>query len=167
MNRIQELVEQLELTEHPEGGFYKETYRSAGSIPQDVLGDIFTGERNYSTGIYFLLTTGNFSAFHRIRQDEMWHFYEGDPLIIHMIDQAGKYSTQEIGLNLHRNQLPQFVVPKNIWFASEVLENGTYSLVGCTVSPGFDFEDFELAKRDQFINNFPQHEEIIQRLTRA
>lgn len=167
MDRIQELVEQLELTEHPEGGFYKETYRSEGTIQQNQLGSDFSGDRNYSTGIYFLLTSGNFSAFHRIKQDEMWHFYEGDPLIIHMIDEKGSYSSQVIGLDLSNKQVPQFVVPKNIWFASEVVTGGIYSLVGCTVSPGFDFGDFELANRDQLTMEFPEHEEIIQQLTRS
>lgn len=166
MDRIQELVEQLELTEHPEGGFYKETYRSEGTIPQGELGKYFSGDRNYSTGIYFLLTSGNFSAFHRIKQDEMWHFYEGDPLIIHMIDEKGSYSSQVIGLDLSNGQVPQFVVPKDVWFASEVLDKGTYSLVGCTVSPGFDFEDFELADRETLSNKFPDHKNIIERMTR-
>lgn len=166
MNRIDELVAKLDLQPHPEGGFYKETYRSDGVIPKQSLGSEFSGDRNYSTGIYFLLTKGNFSAFHKINQDEMWHFYEGDPLRVHMIDESSTYSFQDIGLNLGAGEIPQFTVPAGVWFASEVAEGGNYSLVGCTVSPGFDFDDFELPSRKEMINKFPNHEKIITSLTR-
>ncbi len=167
MNRVDYLVSKLELIPHPEGGFYKETYRSEGFISQSELAKEFSGPRNYSTGIYFLLTQGNFSAFHKINQDEMWHFYEGDPLRVHMIDSKGNYSFQDVGLDLENGQIPQFTVPAGVWFASEVAEKGTYSLVGCTVSPGFDFDDFELPSRSKMINLFPNHSIIIERLTRA
>ena len=164
--RINELVQKLDLLPHPEGGFYKETYRSDGIIPTSELSKEFSGPRNYCTAIYFLLTEGNFSAFHKINQDEIWHFYEGDPLRVHMITSEGSYSFQDIGLNLDVGQIPQFTVLAGLWFASEVAENGNYSLVGCTVSPGFDFDDFELPSRSKMIELFPEHEEIISRLTR-
>jgi len=164
--RIHELIDSLELTEHPEGGFYKENYRSTGEISKEILPDEFTGNRNYCTGIYFLLTSGIFSAFHRIQQDEMWHFYEGSPLTVHMIDKNGEYSFQKVGLDIKNNELPQFIVPKNVWFASQVNEPNSYSFVGCTVSPGFDFDDFELADRKTLIEQFPDHQEIITDLTR-
>ncbi|MEP1306813.1 MAG: cupin domain-containing protein [Balneola sp.] len=166
MNRIEELINTLDLQKHPEGGFYKETYRSEGIIQQSCLPSSFLGDRNYCTGIYFLLTSDNFSAFHRIKQDEMWHFYEGSPLIVHMIDQQGNYSFQKIGLDLEDEQVPQFVVPKGIWFASEVHEPNSYSFVGCTVSPGFDFADFELAERNSLVAKFPACSEIINQLCR-
>jgi predicted cupin superfamily sugar epimerase len=126
----------------------------------------FSGSRNLSTGIYFLLDSNNFSAFHRIKSDEMWHFYEGDPLVVHMIDLEGKYLRQEIGLDIENGQLPQFVVPAGYWFASEVLEGGEYSFVGCTVSPGFDFNDFELANRNELMKTFPSHATVLHRLCR-
>lgn len=166
MDRINELVDKLDLQPHPEGGFYKETYRSDGVIQKEELANVFSGPRNYCTGIYFLLTEGNFSAFHKINQDEMWHFYEGDPLRVHMIDVNGTYSYQDIGLDLDIGQLPQFTVPAGVWFSSEVSDDGNYSLVGCTVSPGFDFDDFELPSRSKMIELFPDHNEIITRLTR-
>ncbi|MBO6525122.1 MAG: cupin domain-containing protein [Balneolaceae bacterium] len=165
-NRVKELVEQLDLQEHVEGGFYKETYRSKGIIKQGSTPENFDGDRNYSTGIYFLLTSDNFSAFHRIKQDEMWHFYEGSPLTIHMIDVTGHYSFQRLGLDLKNHEQPQFTVPKNVWFASEVEDPNTYCLTGCTVAPGFDFTDFELAERKALIKAYPQHKEVIHRLTR-
>lgn len=167
MTRVEYLVSKLELLPHPEGGFYKETYRSDGVIQKEELADEFSGPRNYCTGIYFLLTEGNFSAFHKINQDEMWHFYEGDPLRVHMIDVNGTYSYQDIGLDLDIGQLPQFIVPAGVWFASEVSDGGNYSLVGCTVSPGFDFDDFELASRRDLMNNFPEHKALISSLTRS
>jgi len=165
MNRIKQLINKLNLQKHPEGGFFKETYRSEGVIPQSALPDEFSGDRNYCTGIYFLLTSDSFSAFHRIKQDEMWHFYEGSPLIVHMIDKEGDYSFQEIGLDFEGGQVPQFVVPKGVWFASEVMNPGSYSFVGCTVSPGFDFSDFELAEKKLLIEDFPKHSKTIARLT--
>ncbi|MBO6620841.1 MAG: cupin domain-containing protein [Balneola sp.] len=166
MRRIEQLIELLNLQKHPEGGYFKETYRSEGVIPSEVLKDGIDGDRNYCTGIYFLLTSDNFSAFHRIKQDEMCHYYEGSPLTVHMIDKEGNYSFQKVGLHLESDEVPQFVVPKGVWFASEVQEPDSYSLVGCTVSPGFDFKDFELAEKDSLISEFPKHSEIIGRLSR-
>lgn len=96
----------------------------------------------------------------------MWHFYEGDPLRVHMIDASGNYSYQDIGLDFAQNQRPQIVVPAGVWFASEVVDGGNYSLVGCTVSPGFDFEDFELAKRERLVEDYPMHKQVIEQLTR-
>ncbi len=166
MNRIEQLITTLNLQKHPEGGYFKESYRSEGVIPSEVLKDGIDGDRNYCTGIYFLLTSDNFSAFHRIKQDEMWHFYEGSPLIVHMIDKEGNYSFQKVGLDLENDQVPQFVVPKGVWFASEVMKPDSYSFVGCTVAPGFDFADFELAEKDSLISEFPKYSKIINRLTR-
>ncbi|MEQ9090895.1 MAG: cupin domain-containing protein [Balneola sp.] len=165
-NRIQDLINNFKLQKHPEGGYFKETYRSDGVIPSEVLSKAINGDRNYCTGIYFLLTSDNFSAFHRIKQDEMWHFYEGAPLLVHMIDKEGNYSLQKIGLDFEDEQVPQFVVPKGVWFASEVMKSDSYSFVGCTVAPGFDFADFELAEKDSLISEFPKYSKIIARLTR-
>lgn len=151
---------------HPEGGWYKETYRSEGSIPSNALAD-FNGDRSFSTGIYFLLTKENFSAFHRIKSDEMWHFYAGDGLTVHEIRPDGEYVQHKLGLDLQNGERPQLVIAANSWFASEVKEGGNWCLVGCTVSPGFDFQDFELAERKELIETFPDHEQIIGRLTRS
>lgn len=164
---ISSIVTKLNLIPHPEGGFYKETYRSEGIINQQVLPNSFEGDRNYCTGIYFLLTSDNFSAFHRIKQDEMWHFYAGSPLLVHVIYPDGSYKAHEVGMDINNNQFPQLVVPAGCWFASSVKNPNSYSLVGCTVAPGFDFQDFELAKRKTLINNYPQHKNIITALTRA
>jgi hypothetical protein len=163
--QIKAIVEALNLQPHPEGGFYKETYRSAGEISSDALGDEYSGNRNYCTCIYFLLTSGNFSAFHRILQDEIWHFYEGSRLSLHVLSKDGDYQKIAIGNDFSAGEVPQYVVSGGDWFAAEIEDEDTYALVGCTVSPGFDFDDFELTPRQELLKLFPQHQEIITRLT--
>ncbi len=164
--QIEKIVDQLELIPHPEGGFYKEVYRSSGVLPKAALGAAFSGDRNYCTSIYFLLTSANFSAFHRIQQDEVWHFYAGSPLTVHVIDAEGNYSANLVGNLLTDGIQPQFVVPAGCWFASSVESENSFALVGCTVAPGFDFADFELAQRADLVAEFPAHKNIIERLTR-
>jgi hypothetical protein len=165
MNKIQNIIKRLKLEPHPEGGYFKETYRSAGEINQ--LNANYQGKRNYSTCIYYLLTSDAFSAFHRIKQDEIWHFYDGSPVNLHQISPDGSYSSIIIGRDIDKGQQPQFVVKGGIWFAATVVNENDFSLVGCTVSPGFDFRDFEIADRSKLVINHPKHIKIITELTRA
>jgi predicted cupin superfamily sugar epimerase len=165
MKQADKIIRKLKLIPHPEGGYFRETYRSSGKIEQDDMGVEFSGRRSFSTCIYFLLTGDTFSAFHRIRQDEIWHFYDGSPIRLHIISKKGVYSNVIIGRDLDEGQIPQFVVDAGTWFAATIVDKNDYSLLGCTVSPGFDFRDFELAKRDNLIKEFPQHEKIIKELT--
>ncbi len=165
MGSRDEIIKRLELKPHPEGGFFKETYRSQGEIKEDSLDPSYNGKRNYSTCIYFLLTSDSFSAFHRINQDEIWHFYDGSPIRLHTISEEGNYEYFVIGRNFVNGEEPQLIVPSGSWFAAEVINNGDFSLVGCTVSPGFSFEDFEMGSRKELISQFPQHEKIVTRLT--
>lgn len=153
------LIDRLQMQPHPEGGYYRETYRSSCVIE---LPDLFPGPRSASTGIYYLLERGDFSAFHRIKSDEMWHFYAGDPIIVHVLHASheGRYERIELGHGL----VYQAVVPAGAWFASE--SAGEFSLVGCTVAPGFDFADFEMAERSRLIKDFPEYADLIGRLTR-
>jgi predicted cupin superfamily sugar epimerase len=164
---LEELVAHFELQPHPEGGYFRETYRSGDLLPAEQLSGEYSGGRNLSTCIYFLLTAQNFSAFHRIQQDEAWHFYHGAPLVLHIIAPDGSYEKHRIGMDFRRGEVPQHVVPGGCWFAAEVAEEDAYSFIGCTVSPGFHFDDFELAQRQRLIEAFPQHEALIARLTRA
>jgi len=157
-------IKNLNLLPHPEGGYYKETYRSTEEINSNSLSNIFKGNRAYSTAIYFLLEKGNFSAFHRIKSDEIWHFYDGDPILIHVIDNNGKLTTHELGLEPQHGIIPQITVPANTWFASE--SKGNFSLAGCTVSPGFDFTDFEMADRNTLTKLHEQYQQIIKQFTR-
>lgn len=161
---MQGVIDRLGLAPHPEGGYYRETYRSALEVQS---GPPFDGPRAWCTGIYFLLTGAAFSALHRIRSDEMWHFYDGDPLQVHMIAPDGTYRMVSIGRDFAAGEVPQFVVPAGHWFGATVVPPEGHALVGCTVSPGFDFADFELAQRAELVAQYPAHEAIITRLTRA
>lgn len=158
-------VSSLSLSPHPEGGYFKETYRSSDSIPAGTFGDRFSGSRSVSTGIFYLLEAGDFSAFHRIRSDEMWHFYAGGSLELHVLHD-GKHQVVRIGRDVQRGEHLQFVVPAGAWFASTPVEGASYSLLGCTVSPGFDFNDFEMASRSALIATFPLHGEVVTRFKR-
>ncbi len=160
------IIAHLNLLPHPEGGWYKETYRAEGVIPHDALPQAFTGTRSFSTAIYFLLEQGNFSAFHRIQSDECWHFYAGGPLVVYVIDGTGDMVLVKLGSNILAGETFQYVVLAGCWFASAPAEGTEYSLVGCTVAPGFDFTDFEMADRRSLIQAFPQHVDIIKNLTR-
>lgn len=158
-------IEYLQLAPHPEGGFYKETYRSQGFIAADCLDDS-RGNRNFSTAIYFLLEEGDFSAFHRIKSDECWHYYDGGTLLIHVIYDTGKYACVRLGRNMQEGEVFQFVVPAGAWFASEPAQDSFFALVGCTVAPGFDFADFEMAEKQDLLQQYPQHKNLIKRLCR-
>jgi len=165
INSIDHIIKELKLESHPEGGYFKETYRSLGTINEENLEAGYEGKRNYSTCIYFLLTSDNFSAFHRIKQDEIWHFYDGSPIRLHILTALGIHSAHIIGRDFKNGETPQIVVPGGCWFAAEVINKNSYSLVGCTVSPGFNFKDFELKSRNELVSLFPDKEELISKLT--
>lgn len=163
--KIQQIIEFYQLLPHPEGGYYKETYRSLEYIPANSLPERFIGKRNFSTAIYFLLEENSFSAFHRIQSDECWHFYSGDAVDIHVLHHSGKYELIKLGSNIEMGEQYQAIVPAGAWFASKT--NGHFSLVGCTVSPGFDFADFELAKASELTEHFPDQSALIQHFCRV
>jgi predicted cupin superfamily sugar epimerase len=163
-------IQKLELQPHPEGGFYRQTYRADLLLSKEALPN-FIGPRPASTAIYFLLDERNFSAFHRLRSDELWHFYLGTSLVVHVIDGDGIYSRIHLGSDPEAGEVLQSVVKAGCWFASEVKDGTSFAgtsfgLVGCTVAPGFDFEDFELANRQELVQSYPQYREVINRLTR-
>ena len=163
---FQELVEKHELLPHPEGGYYKETYRATEFVSGKDLPERFGGDRFFSTAIYFLIIQGNFSSFHKIKSDECWHFYAGDALHIHVIGLDGKYTLLKLGSNIDNGETFQAIVSAGSWFASENAPGGIYSFVGCTVSPGFDFADFELAKANELAKQYPERKMLIERLCR-
>jgi uncharacterized protein len=158
-------IQKLNLEPHPEGGFYRQTYKSDLVIPHNAL-PRFAGPRRASTAIYFLLQGKSFSAFHRLSSDELWHFYVGAPLLVHVIGKSGEYSKILLGNDPDAGETLQAVVKAGSWFASHVKDGKSFALVGCTVAPGFDFEDFELAKREELTRNYPHHRELIEQLTR-
>ena len=159
-------IEKLHLEPHPEGGYFRQTYKSELVIAGGALAPEFAGPRAASTAIYFLLEGKNFSAFHRLRSDEMWHFYTGAPVAVHVIDPGGAYSVILLGANPEAGEDFQAVVPARCWFASHVAAWDSYAVVGCTVAPGFDFSDFEMATRRELVRIYPQHQELIEQLTR-
>ncbi|MCC8393965.1 cupin domain-containing protein [Paraburkholderia sp. MMS20-SJTR3] len=158
-----ELIRRFDLKPHPEGGFFAETYRSSARVWRD-------GEpvdsRSASTAIYYLLCDGAHSAWHRIRSDELWHFYAGAPLLVHVLDDAsGALVTHRLGNPLtDPGSVYQAVVPAGLWFAAQCEDAATFALVGCTVAPGFEFSEFELADVDALKARYPRHAELIGRL---
>ena len=159
-------IQRLQLEPHPEGGYFRQSYRSEVVIAREALPAGFSGARAVSTAIYFLLEGKNFSAFHRLRSDELWHFYAGEPLVVHVIEPEGKYFPILLGREPEAGQILQAVVRAGSWFASHVADWSSFSVVGCTVAPGFDFEDFEMGKRGDLVGLYPQHREVVERLTR-
>ncbi|HMH05353.1 MAG TPA: cupin domain-containing protein [Terriglobales bacterium] len=160
-------IDKLGLIAHPEGGYYRETYRSGLAIAREALPPQYTGPRLVSTAIYFLLEGKNFSAFHRLRSDELWHFYAGGSFVVHVIDEEGRYSEISVGSDPDAGERLQAVVKAGCWFASRTRNPESFALAGCTVAPGFDFEDFELGKRSELTRLYPQHRELIKELTRS
>lgn len=161
-------IKRLGLAGHPEGGYFLETYRSGETIAPGALpGRFGGGERAFCTAIYFLLAGNDFSAFHRLKSDEIWHFHTGATLNIHVIDADGSHRVQRLGSSQAAGESFQAVVRAGSWFGAELEERDSYALVGCTVAPGFDFRDFEMADRDALIGAYPGNRRIIERLTRA
>ncbi|MGD1946068.1 MAG: cupin domain-containing protein [Croceivirga sp.] len=156
----------LQLEKHPEGGYYRRTYQSQVEVPQDNLPKGYKGSRVLGTAIYFLLEKSDFSAFHKLRQDEMWHFYEGATLHLHTIDTLGNYNLIKLGRNPEEGEVLQYLVKGETYFASELIDKKAYALVGCTVTPGFDFNDFEMPSQEVLMTKYPQYSEVIKTLTR-
>ncbi|WP_304057007.1 cupin domain-containing protein [Levilactobacillus namurensis] len=153
-------IDQLGLEPHPEGGWFKETAHS-----EDRYFALEShGQRYRYTAILFLLTAGNPSHFHRLNHDELWFFHDGAPLTIHCIAPNGQYSTVKLGLNLAAGEVPQFRVPRETIFASEVTAPDSFGLVSCVVAPGFHYDDFELFTKDQLHHKYPKLPTVIDRL---
>jgi len=167
MNDADQWIETLHMRPHPEGGWYSKAYRSSESIPHRCLPDRFTGDRFYSTAIYFLLKAPEVSSLHRIRQDELWHFYDGGSLTVHVIDPDGNHSASRLGTDLQNGERPLAVVRAGCVFGATLNEPDSYVLVGCTVAPGFTFDDFEMPRRESLLETYPRHRALIERLTQA
>lgn len=158
-------IKKLNLQKHPEGGYYRENYRCQDIINKDKLLTRYNDSRNSSTAIYYLLLGEEFSAFHKLKSDEIFHFYSGSTLIVDIIDNEGKYHQFKLGNNPDKNEVLQLVIHHDCWFASHVSESDSYSLIGCTVSPGFDFADFSLGNQEELITSYPDFIDIITKFT--
>ncbi|MEP0860490.1 MAG: cupin domain-containing protein [Ignavibacterium sp.] len=157
-------IDKLELQKHPEGGYYREIYRAGEMFFTETVPAKKLNKKNISTSIYFLLSGRDKSLFHRLKSDEIWHFYDGCDVKIYLIDNYGELKEEQIGKT---REVFQYVIPRNNWFAAELTDKNSFALVGCTVSPGFDFKDFELARRDKLLQKFPDYEKLIKRFTKA
>lgn len=162
----EEILKRFELIPHPEGGYYREIYRSEEKIDINHLPERFNCERSFSTSIYYMLVKEQISVFHKLKSDEIWHFYYGSPLFIHLLDAKSGYKKLKLGNNLPDGETPQFIIPKETFFAAEVVDKKSFALIGCTVSPGFEFADFEFGIADQLLKQFPQQKELIIRLSK-
>ncbi|OAI48579.1 hypothetical protein AYO45_04715 [Gammaproteobacteria bacterium SCGC AG-212-F23] len=153
---VKDLIEKLHLEAHIEGGYYKRTYRSSIKVQTDDK------TRLINSAIYYLLESHDFSCWHRLKSDEIWHHYCGNHLIIYQIDAKGNFSSILLGNPLeHPNAVPQHNIPAGVWLAAKVVEPDSFSLVGCTVAPGFEFEDLEIGSQHNLLSQYPQHREII------
>lgn len=158
-------ISKLGLLKHPEGGYYREIYKCPEMITDAELTVKFEGKRNLSSSIYFLLPSGEVSHFHRLKSDELWYFHAGSPLTIYVIDKNGSLQEFKLGLDLEKGEFPQVIIPAGSIFGAEAIGENSYALVGCMVSHGFDFRDFELFTRENLLDMYPQHEKVILKLT--
>ena len=161
-----ELKKLLNLQTLPhEGGFFNETYRSPLSIPQHVVGDDYPGSRSASTAIYYLLTDTCISRMHRVPGDELFHFYLGDPVEMLQLHPDGSHQHVTIGQDIAAGMRPQVVVPGGVWQGARVIEGGCFALLGATMAPGFEFDDYEHGQRAALTAQYPALAEMIQHLT--
>lgn len=152
----QDLIRLYGMKPHPEGGYYQETYRAKGKIA--------ALDRNYSTAIYYLLPGDARSRLHRLKWDELFHFYLGDPLVLVKISPEGEVATVRLGHDVTSGCVVQHVIPAGTWFGAYPDEGSEYCLIGCTVAPGFDFADFEVGEREDLLRRYPHAESLIRRL---
>lgn len=163
MKHYRDVIKKLDLVPLPEeGGFYRETYRSKRKVISDIL-----GEKVESTVIYYLITEESFSALHLVDMDEVFHFYAGSPVEMFQIDQSGKGSKITIGNDIFNDEVPQVIVPHGIWQGTKLKEpkEGDWALLGCTVSPGFDIENFHIKNRQDLCHEFPHLKTDIEKYT--
>ncbi len=166
MKKFDYLIDILKLKEHPEGGYFAEVLRSNEIIEKESLPSRYKDNRCLFTSIYFLLYEDKYSAFHRLKSDEIWHFYEGTRLLIHIIENKNSLKSISLGKDIKKGDEYSALIKAGTWFAAEVENKTSFSLVGCTVAPGFEYDDFELGKRERLIKLYPKHRKIIERLTR-
>lgn len=157
----------LGLVPHPEGGFFRETWRAPEAVGQEGLPPRFPGPRALGTAIIYLLRAGDHSRLHRLHADEVWHLYDGGPLHLHVLEPGAGYRRLALGRDIVRGESPQCVVPHGAWFGAEPAEGVAFVLAGCTVTPGFEYEDFELGERTALLTAFPAHHALVERLTAA
>jgi uncharacterized protein len=162
---VEKIISILELKPlSVEGGYYKETYRSFETINRDCLPKRYKSSKAFSTAIYYLLTPDSFSALHSLPTDEIYHFYIGDPVEMLLLKEDGSGQIIKIGQNLEEGMFPQIIVPKGTWHGSSLIEGGKFALLGATVAPAFDFEDFTPPDKDYLTGKYPEYKSRIEKL---
>jgi uncharacterized protein len=155
---VDELVRALGLQPHPEGGYYKETYRARAQVETP------RGSRSAGTAIYYLLPRGEFAAWHQVASDEVWHFYDGSPLTLYLLGEQG-LTAVTLGRDVRSGEQPQVIIPAGVLQAA--VPRGDYTLAGCSVAPGFDFADWEMPSLDTLLARYPEHAELFRQFTSA
>lgn len=163
---VEQLIAALDLEEHPEGGYFREVYRAGEVLEETALPERYRGPRACATSILFLITPESFSALHRLASDEIYHLYLGGPVDLSMLHPDGWAETVRLGQDVLAGERVQCTVPRGVWQGSRLLGDAPFALLGCTVAPGFDFADFEMADRDLLLRDHPDHAPLIERLTR-
>ncbi|HEY2389504.1 MAG TPA: cupin domain-containing protein [Candidatus Binatia bacterium] len=158
-------IEHLDLRAHPEGGYFRETYRTEESIARAALPARYDGARAFAAAVYFLLPSGDISALHRLRSDELWFFHAGSALTVMSIAADGRLAEVRVGADAMRGEHLQATVGAGCWFGAAVEAPSSFALVSCVVAPGFEFADFELGDRAALLRAFPQHRAVVERLT--
>ena len=162
----EEIIKLLRMEPHPEeGGYFVETYKSEEGIPRKALPERYHTRRSFGTAIFYLLTPDTLSELHRLESDEIFHFYLGDPVTMLQLHPDGDSEVVTLGQDIAAGQRLQVVVPRGTWQGALLNEGGEYALLGCTVAPGFEYADYETASRFDLLKEYPEHEELILRLT--
>lgn len=165
VNDVDNIIKILELIPHPEGGYFREVYRCEDMIDQQVLLSCYNGNRSFLTSIYYLLKNNDVSRFHTLLSDEIWYFHMGSTVIIHQINFDGSYKKHLLGPNYLLEEKPHVLIKKNTWLGAEIKNKDLFSLVSCAIAPGFEFSDFKLGDRDSLLTKYPQHRDLIIKLT--
>ena len=159
-NNSQYWIERLGLVKHVEGGYYKQIYASQKQCPEHNI-------RNLATCIFYLLEGNDFSAFHRINADEIWHFFLGSSLTLYNINEnEPKMKINKLGKDFEKSENLQVIIPQGDWFAAEVDDRSSFTLVGCTVIPGFEYKNFEIGKKQSLLQKFPLYRDLVEKLCR-
>ena len=168
MPTAEEIIAALRLQPHPiEGGYFRETYRAAGSVPASALPAAYEGDRSYGTAIYYLLTRDTFSEMHRLPLEEVFHLYLGGPVRMLQLDPDGTGRELIIGSDVLAGEQPQIVVPPGVWQGSMLEPGVEFALLGATMAPGFDYRDYEQGRRNPLVARYPAFRERITALTRV
>ena len=165
MVTAQDIIEKLDLKPHREGGFYAESWRAPERLAVNALPPRYSGARSISTAIYYLITPESFSRLHRLRSDEIFHFYLGDPVEFLLLGAEGKGTTILVGPDVMADQVPQLVVRRGTWQGARLVPGGRFALLGTTMAPGFEYDDFEEGRRPELVAAFPAYRKAIEELS--